>query len=190
MSSTASAHSPPDPRLVLFARGVIALLAVWPVLRLAVQESWGGPQSSQKRTWIASTIVDAFESAPLDDEQVEDILLDSMAEEFNTEIEDGSSLAVAKRIVSLWQKLADGRSEPIFELEASADRLSRCKLEYTREDGNGDDTWVDEEGSDDGDGDDGESVPALLDPKSLAEPKEPVIDEDGFQLVQKGCKHH
>ena len=56
--------------LVAFARGVIARLAVWPVLRLAVQENWGGPKAEDKRTWLAPEIVDAFETQdPLPDDQ-------------------------------------------------------------------------------------------------------------------------
>ena len=174
--------------MVLFARGVIALLKSWPVLRLAVQESWGGPQSAQKRTWIASNIIDAFEAEALDQDQVEDLLLESMVEEFETEIEDGSSLIVAQKIIRLWQNLSQGQTEMVVVLEAESDRLSGAALQYTREDGNGDDAWVDEGGSEDEGGEDGEEAPQPLaqGSKSVAEPQEPVVDEDGFQLVQKG----
>jgi pre-rRNA-processing protein TSR2 len=53
---------PPDPTLVLFARGVIARLEVWPALRVAVEQNWGGPSSREKRLWLASEIVDAFDT--------------------------------------------------------------------------------------------------------------------------------
>jgi len=55
---------PPDPTLVLFARGVIARLEVWPALRVAVEQGWGGPSSREKRRWLASEIVDAFDDDP------------------------------------------------------------------------------------------------------------------------------
>jgi pre-rRNA-processing protein TSR2 len=53
---------PPDPALILFARGVIARLEVWPALRVAVEQGWGGPSSHEKRRWLASEIVDAFDA--------------------------------------------------------------------------------------------------------------------------------
>lgn len=53
--------SAPHPRTVLFARGTLARLALWPALRLAVHASWGGPASTEKQRWLASVLVDQFE---------------------------------------------------------------------------------------------------------------------------------
>jgi pre-rRNA-processing protein TSR2 len=41
---------------------VIARLEVWPALRVAVEQNWGGPSSREKRLWLASEIVDAFDT--------------------------------------------------------------------------------------------------------------------------------
>jgi len=67
MAPDAAAAAPPpapapDPALVLFARGVIARLELWPALRVAVEQAWGGPSSREKRRWLASEIVDAFDA--------------------------------------------------------------------------------------------------------------------------------
>ena len=59
-------QSKPSPSLVLFARGVIARLSIWSILTQAIAENWGGPHGLQKRTWLASIIVDAFEEHPAD----------------------------------------------------------------------------------------------------------------------------
>jgi pre-rRNA-processing protein TSR2 len=59
----ASSSLPVEAISLLFARGVIARLSIWPVLQAAVDSSWGGPKSAQKRTWLASEIVDAFEAS-------------------------------------------------------------------------------------------------------------------------------
>ena len=76
MASTSS-QPIPEPHPVLFARGVIARLAFWPTLKLAIAESWGGPESAQKRTWMASVIVDAFD--PTESSEVpDDIYLEEM----------------------------------------------------------------------------------------------------------------
>lgn len=64
--STASAPVTPvsDEAMLLFSRGMLALFNLWPALRLAVDEQWGGPESEAKRTWFVSVIVDEFESRP------------------------------------------------------------------------------------------------------------------------------
>lgn len=175
----------PQTHLVLFARGVIAVLNAWPVLRIAVSESWGGPQSAQKRSWIASNILDAFESSPLDEEQIEDLLLESMVEEFETEIDDGSSLLVAKDILNVWKAASIGDTEYVLKLESAANKLAQSRLPTTRQGGNGDDEWVDEEGSGDEVSEGENEAPALRSPRPV---QEPVVDEDGFELVQKGGK--
>lgn len=176
----------PAPQLILFARGVIAILNAWPVLRIAVQESWGGPQAAEKRTWIVSTLVDAFEASPLDEEEVEDLLLEAMADEFETEVDDGSSQVVAKNILAAWNAACNGETEVVLRFEATAERLTKQHLSTSRQGGNGDDEWVDEEISDeDREGDD--PPPQLIKARS-SQVAEPVIDNDGFQLIQKSGK--
>jgi len=175
------------PHLVLFARGVIALLHTWPALRLAVQESWGGPQSAEKRTWLASNLVDAFENEPLDEEQVEHLLLDAMVDEFEAEIDDGSSYHVAQNIVRIWKAACDADAEEIGKLEAAADQLGKKQISTQQQVGNGDDEWSDEESASD-DGESSHDAPQAIPPSPSSERTQPVIDEDGFQLVQKGGK--
>lgn len=173
------------PDFVLFARGAIAILNTWPVLRLAVQEKWGGPESAAKRTWIVSTLVDAFEEKPLDQEDVEDLLLDCMVAEFETEVDDGSSQAVSRDIITAWQATLANDIDVIAKLEVEAEKHSARALPTSRAQGNGDDDWEDD---DSGDEDDGEgTAPQSTEPR---EPKpEPVIDQDGFELVQKKGRH-
>jgi len=173
------------PHLVLFARGVIAILNAWPALRLAVQESWGGPHSAEKRIWLASNLVDAFEKEPLDEEQIEDLLLEAMIDEFEAEIDDDSPRGIAKKIVNVWKVACDGNTEDIVKLEAATDQLVRRQLSTTQQTGNGDDEWIDEEGSEEGD--DFRNAPELISPPTLEE-MQVVVDDEGFQLVQKGAK--
>lgn len=177
----------PLPHLVLFARGVIAVLNAWPVLRIAVSESWGGPQSAEKRTWIASTLVDSFETSPLDEEEIEDLLLEAMVEEFDTEIEDGSPQLVAKDILNVWKAACSGETETVLRLETAANQLARKQIPAARREGNGDDEWVDEVGSDEEESRGQDEAPRLL-PSRTSQAVEPVIDEEGFELVQKSGK--
>ncbi|KAH9936897.1 Pre-rRNA-processing protein TSR2-domain-containing protein [Epithele typhae] len=104
---------PPPATSVLFARGVIARLAYWPALRIAVDQGWGGAESAQKQTWVASVLVDDFEEQdPTPDLNfVEDRLLQVMVDEFDADLEDGSAEAVAKDIVSLWEEVKGKKVE-------------------------------------------------------------------------------
>ncbi|KAK3316143.1 Pre-rRNA-processing protein TSR2-domain-containing protein [Apodospora peruviana] len=43
-----------------FEQGVAYALHLWPALSLAVQNNWGGPDSSDKRDWFAGAIVELF----------------------------------------------------------------------------------------------------------------------------------
>lgn len=185
----------PAPHLVLFARGVIALLHAWPALRIAVQESWGGPHSAEKRTWLVSNLVDAFEQEPLDEEEVEHLLLEAMLDEFEAEIDDGSPHVIAKNVVSIWKAACDGNTEEIAKLEAATDQqLARNQLlpvsmkRKTGDDGGEDDDgeWSDEsEEESAGEEEHDSDAPPSATTSGRAQP---VVDEDGFQLVQKSSK--
>ena len=113
-----------SPELVSFARGTIATLSLWTTLRLAVEEGWGGPESPQKRTWLASAIVDAFEEAfnknePVPDTiYVEEMLLQVLSDEFDVVLEDGTAEPVAAGIVQLWQEVIhEGKTDSVVRLE-------------------------------------------------------------------------
>ena len=177
--STSSDVVPPTS--ILFARGVIARLAYWPALRIAVDQGWGGPESAQKRTWLASVIVDAFEEQipPPDTQYIEELLLQVMEDEFTTNLEDGSAESVAEDIVRVWENIHAGKQDLVTRYEQQAERLKGKKLQVREEVGS-DSDWDDEE---EGEGDSqNDEAPQLLDDKPAK--VEPQIDEDGFTLVQ------
>jgi len=203
----------PDPTLILFARGVIARLEVWPALRVAVEQGWGGPSSREKRRWLASEIVDAFggdddddddDESPsvdmdvdmdahrkkkkkslLDAEDVALMLAQALEDEFDASFEDGSVEAVAADIVALW-----GAGEDVVrEWERKAEGVRGKKVDV-QEVVNDEDEWEDESGEDEDEDKDANEAPQLMPADAArvqrpAKPK-PVIDDDGFTLVQKG----
>ncbi|KAK7053741.1 Pre-rRNA-processing protein TSR2-domain-containing protein [Favolaschia claudopus] len=191
-SAQPTASAAPPPSSVLFARGVIARLATWDTLRLAVQEGWGGSGASQKRTWLASVIVDAFEeTVPTpDDQYVEEILVQVLADEFDTDLEDGSAEAVAVDVVRLWEDTRLGRDELVLRFESKADSMHGKRAVAQEIPNNDADEWEDEEGDEDEDEDamdEEEEVPKLMEPRQRDGPE---IDEDGFTLVKgKGTSH-
>ena len=187
-SAPPQASAPPSPTSVLFARGVIACLAIWPALKVAVAEHWGGPESAQKRTWLAGIIVDAFEhekDPPPDVPYVELMLLQVMEDEFETVLEDGSAEDVAKNIVELWKVAQEGNVQAITTLEARAEKLKGKSVPVEEVAGDNSD-WEDESDEDgEGEDDDDEEVPTLVDTslQRAAKPP-PEVDEDGFTLVK------
>lgn len=216
-SSSSSAAPTSSPTILLFARGILAILDLWPALTIAVREEWGGPDSRAKKTWIASTLVDLFETRapllppstsisgvptidpssahdpPLDLDDIGDLLSQIMSDEFDANIEDGSIDRVAQNIVELWRHLlipptGETPESVISGLEQRAREATRGGLKTTRgadpEEGDEDDESGSESEDEDGMDVDGDEAPRLVD--TSKEKQEPVVDEDGFTLVQKG----
>ena len=112
------------------------------------------------------------------------MLAQVLEDEFDATFEDGSVEAVAEDIVALW-----GAGEDVIGMwERKAEGVRGKKVDVREEvgsDEDGDeDEWEDEES--------GEEAPQLVPAATAAaevqrpaRPK-PVIDEDGFTLVQKG----
>jgi pre-rRNA-processing protein TSR2 len=216
-SSSSSANPPPpSPTILLFARGLIALLDLWPALTIAVREEWGGSESLAKKVWMASTLLDEFEShavivpstntidsksaedPPLDHDEVGDLLNQMMSDEFDANIEDGSIDLIAGDIVKLWKDLVRpgvvAAEDVVGALERKAVEI-RGKGVQAQKGGDlveldGDDESGDESGSGSDEGEGGMDVDEA--PQLVAKEKEreePVVDDDGFTLVQtKGRK--
>lgn len=180
---TSSQTSAPPASSVLFARGVIARLAIWTTLRVAVQENWGGPDAAAKRTWLASVIVDAFEeqTPTPDDQYVEEMILQIMEDEFEAIVEDESSESVAQDIVRLWGETRVGTQDLVLKFEELADGLKGKKTAVQVQVADGEEEWSDEDGDED---EDDEEAPQLLEHHIPKAPKEPEVDEDGFTLVK------
>lgn len=169
--------------VVLFARGVIALLEGWDILRLAITEGWGGPESREKRTWLASIVVDLFDNegqaTSPDVDDVADLILQAVSDEFEVDVDDGSVERIAESIVKLWGAEPSVVAQMVAGFEAAARKGSKAPVQAVRQDGNGDSDWESESEDEDG-------VPMLLErePQVPKEKPEPVVDDDGFTLVQ------
>lgn len=175
----------PSPTLILFARGLLARLELWPALRIAVHQNWGGPQSAQKQRWLAGVITDEFEpslpppSASLtaldsyhpaythpshtlpepDTEYIETMLLQIMDDEFEVALEDGSAFDVARDILRLWNDAKEGNDGYMKDLEIQVGRMKGKLPQYEVEAGSGSD-WDDSDGDEeeeDGSGSDSDN---------------------------------
>ncbi|KAF8554657.1 hypothetical protein OG21DRAFT_1484484 [Imleria badia] len=207
--------STPHPHTVLFARGALARLALWPALRLAVHASWGGPASAEKQRWLAGVLVDQFEpfilaptpdpasvssrtgsigsgsvsEPPPDNVYVEELLLQIMADEFDVTLEDDSAAAVARDIVKLFEAVCAGDKTFVKELEIQADVVKGKVPKYEMRVGSASEGESGSEWEDDDDEgeaeSEGESVPQLLNHSEPRTREEPEVDDDGFTMVKK-----
>lgn len=208
-SSTAVvADEQPTPQQLLFAKSIMLTFELWPAMRLAVSEEWGGPDSADKRDFLLSHLCDeygnpgpAFEP-DLDD--LADVLEHYMVDEYEARLEDGSPDWVAGRIVGLHRVIfAPGddfarAQAAVAELEKAYEELKGKKATF--EQGANQDGEVDSHSEDEDMRDartmarqhggiteadrQGARVGLEQDRARVeSEPQQPIIDEDGFETV-------
>lgn len=105
---------PPTPAQLqtAFDSGIWYALSLWPALHVAVQNSWGGPDSSEKRDWFAGAVSDLFAGRQdTDAEDLEAFLLQIMQDEFDCNVEDETEGEVARTILVLRKTLLEGGFE-------------------------------------------------------------------------------
>jgi pre-rRNA-processing protein TSR2 len=123
--ATTSESTGPSPTQLLFARAVIYTFDLWPALRLAITEQWGGSESKAKADFLISYLCDQYSEeatstsingpassstptqgatiAPTtpDVDDLADILEGYFSDEFESRLEDDSTDWVASRLVQL-----------------------------------------------------------------------------------------
>ncbi|KAL1983741.1 hypothetical protein VTN96DRAFT_9913 [Rasamsonia emersonii] len=190
-SSAAAAAAKASSQLDL---GISLALHAWPALTLAVQSNWGGPNSSDKRDWFCGAISDLLQERPeTDAEDLEEVLIQVMNDEFDVVVDDGSAAAVAAQIMAMREQTARGEFGEIqamyqqwkekMDKKGSAAAAMFQKVEARDEDQETDDDEDDDEEEDD-DGDEDvemDEAPAL--PRAPRQKVEPEVDEDGFTKV-------
>jgi len=81
-----------------FTHATALIIHLWSALDIAVQNEWAGPESSNIRDWLGGVIVDMFpfpttQNAP-DTDDVEQVLLQVVEDEFELRLEDDSAYQV------------------------------------------------------------------------------------------------
>jgi pre-rRNA-processing protein TSR2 len=80
-----------------FEHATALIIHMWSALDIAVQNEWGGPESSDIRDWLGGVVVDMFSFPAGKSVEVEDVeeLLSQVAEdEFELRLEDDSAYQV------------------------------------------------------------------------------------------------
>jgi len=173
--------------------GISLALFAWPALTLAVQSSWGGPQSSDKRDWICGAISDLIRERPdTDAEDLEEVLVQVMNDEFEVVVDDDSAAAVAEEIMQMRGQTARGEFGDIQarwqEWKAKTDGKEGGRdgssLVFRKVETRDDDQETDEDEDDESDDDDVDMAEAPSLVRTSRRTKfEPEVDESGFTKV-------
>lgn len=171
-----------------FDLGIWHILFNWPTLTVAVKNQWGGPDSSEKRDWLAGQISELFTNEPLTDAMdVEVMLLQILEDEYGCRVEDETEVQVARDIMGIRKEVGDGSTEKIDALHQkwqarNGKEVSTGDVNVRESNQEADWDSVDEESDEDGDVE-MDDAPALV-PAKPKEPKPaPEVDEDGFEKV-------
>ncbi|KAF8475832.1 Pre-rRNA-processing protein TSR2-domain-containing protein [Kalaharituber pfeilii] len=181
--------SAPIPSPTPWELGVAYIIHLWPALTLAVTSNWGGANSAEKRDWLCGAIADMFPplesstssnaSEEPDEAYVEETLLQVMEDEFDVVVEDDSAAGVAAQILRLRAALREGNTAHLEALRIRFERYAKKPVAISSaQNGQDDDNDDDGEGGDTDEMEDADAVP------SSAPLPAPVIDEEGFELVQ------
>ncbi|KAK5714674.1 rRNA accumulation-related protein [Elasticomyces elasticus] len=175
-----------------FDHGIWYALSLWPALHVATANSWGGPESTDKRDWFAGAVSDLFSSRPdTDNEELEIFLLQIMQDEFDCNVEDESEVEVTRTILGLRKCLkgeaGDDRMAAFRELERRWKNRGQMKYQVDVIDNEAEEVDDEEWNGFDDDGDVDmtaaeEAVPNLV-PAIKKEKVEPEVDDDGFTKV-------
>lgn len=178
-----------DPRQqAKFELGVCMAIHKWEELTTAVENSWGGPNSAEKRDWLSGVVIDLFENKAVDIILIEETLLYAMVDEFDTEIDNDSALVIGDLVLKIYRECAAQNYTRVDELyekyQQKLSTRSQSQKVVVGEDPNNPDDSDDEDAEDDQETTE-HDIPALVDAMAIDEPAGPVVDDDGFELVQR-----
>ncbi|KAL1925565.1 uncharacterized protein VTP21DRAFT_448 [Calcarisporiella thermophila] len=140
----------PHPNKVAFTEGVKLLFRTWTALRLAVENEWGGYDSAEKRDWMVDVVVDYFEKKgkKVEPDELEEILLQIMNDEFTVALEDDSAYQIGKDLVKLYNECITGNHSRVQRLR---EQTQKTPLPAAAPQQQADDSSEDEGGNEDED---------------------------------------
>ncbi|ODQ78836.1 hypothetical protein BABINDRAFT_38645 [Babjeviella inositovora NRRL Y-12698] len=165
-----------------FELGVCMAIYRWDSLAIAVQNSWGGADSAEKRDWLAGIVAELFDGQTVDVGSIEETLLYGMLDEFDTNVDDDSALPIAALILQIYRECEVqnyATVEDLYKKWEEREKSGKNKQQvhvHIEEDPNNPDE------SDESDEEEHEHKEEMMDVDD--EPKGPIVDDDGFELVQ------
>ncbi|PLB55628.1 putative pre-rRNA processing protein, partial [Aspergillus steynii IBT 23096] len=164
--------------------GITLAVNAWPAMNLAVQSNWGGPTSADKRDWLCGAISEMLSERPeTDAEDLEDVLMQVMNDEFDVVVDDESAAPVAAQIMDMRAQTARGEFAAIQEMWETWQRKVEAKGGANAVEGfkRGEDQGSDDDDEDEEGDEDMGDAPALV--SAPREKAEPEVDDDGFTKV-------
>lgn len=179
-----------------FELGVSMMVYRWDALSIAVANNWGGPASAEKRDWITAIVIDLFKNEKIvDADLIEETLLYAMFDEFDTNVDDESALPIAVGIISLYKQceaLNYSTVETLYltwqEKEKNNANEKFLPINVQEDPLNPDISDDSDDNDDNSDELDEERDVEMGENSSISQ--EPIVDEDGFELVQKKGKRY
>lgn len=167
-----------------FELGVCMAVHKWDELNTAVDNLWGGPNSADKRDWIVGVVVDLFDEKVVDIQLIEETLLYAMFDEFEANVDNDSALEIGALVLKIYKQVAQKDYALVDQLyeKWNARQATRTKTQIT--------VNADPENPDLSDDEEEEEVTTSHvsqgdDAMEVDEPQGPIVDDDGFELVQK-----
>lgn len=149
-----------------------------------MQNQWGGPDSADKRDWLAGAIAEQFQNdTETDGDDVADILLQVMEDEFEVVVDDGSEVPIATKVMKIRTEVKDGDFRTVDDMLAKwQERKDKPAPQVkVQSQSDSEESVDDEDWEDDGDIEMADA-PTLI--PSAPKPKHPPeVDEDGFTKV-------
>lgn len=172
-----------------FELGVSMMIYKWEALEVAVANGWGGPSSAEKRDWITAIVVDLFKGEKVvDAAMIEETLLYAMIDEFDTNVEDESTVPIAVGIIDVYKQCQVGDYSTVEQMygkwaeKQESGEDAQAKVIRIEEDPLNPDSSSSDEGEEEEDGAEMVEEDVEMDDQPS---HQAVFDEDGFELVQK-----
>lgn len=181
---SSSTSSPASAKIDLL---ISLQLHSWPALTLAIQNHWGGPTSADKRDWFAGAVSELLANGEVADvEDLEEVLIQVMLDEFEVVVDDDSPAEIAASIMKGRQRILQGDLSDVDRMLARWEEQQKKgheKLVFQRVEEKDDGQDTDWESSDEEEEDaEMEDAPQLVSAIKQEKPA-PEVDEDGFVKV-------
>lgn len=171
-----------------FELGVCMAIYKWEELTTAVDNLWGGPKSAEKRDWISGIIIDLFgESNIVDIQLIEETLLYAMVDEFDTQIDNDSALEIGNLIIKLYRDAAQekyGLIDEMYEKWQAKQNIKNPHKVHIEDDPNNPDVSSEEEEEEEHEEIQDGNRMEIDEPEQVRQQNAPIVDDDGFELVQ------
>ncbi|CUM66095.1 uncharacterized protein PRCAT00003749001 [Priceomyces carsonii] len=179
-----------------FELGVCMAVYRWDELNTAVDNSWGGPKSADKRDWISGIVIDLLDEKIIDIQLIEETLLYAMLDEFDTEVDNESALEIAALIMKIYKEVLLGQYATVDDLynkwlSKGTHQTSNGKVTVQEDPANPDILSSEDDDDEDGNELNTDNNVNNADNMEVDSAQGPLVDDEGFELVTKrGRKRH